>query len=348
MSGDFLTFFRNRQHDEGRPWKMKVERPEGAAYLLFYSKRYDDLERYAYWLMEFSRENPNGHGPHKTRLTDALQGGGGGLLVESLLLDGRLRVYIHKIASAEENAYHPPSAVFHSNYGEATDCPFPGETLSLDLEETAQVVLPVDREAELAFRSFREHYAAWFPPGFEGSMLELLRRPGLGLRLDALERRMAETTGPATAPPPPPPRKPPLRAAATLALAAALAMAACVLSTRAARAGEVVEVFTDPALFRLAHAEGAAVYDLSAPRQLMGWLGQGLPRDPGQAKAVAAGRLGEHRQRLAAAFGGLALAAQYGIAKIPAVVFNHGEAVAYGITDVAEAAALHRRWKESR
>ncbi len=346
MSGDSLVFFRNRQHDEGRPWKMKVERPEGAACLLFYSKRYDDLERSAYLLMGFSRENPKGHGPHETRLTDALQGGGGGLLAESLLLDGRLRVDIRKIASAEENAYHPPSAVFYSNHGEVTDCPFPGETLSMDLEETAQVILPVDREAELAFRSFREHYAAWLPPGFEGFMLELLRRPRLDLRLDALERQMAETTRPAIAPPPP--RKLPLRAAATLALVAALTMAVCVLSMGAAQAGEAVEVFTDPALFPLAHAEGAAVYDLSAPRQLMGRLGQGLPRDPGQAKAVAAGRLAEHRQRLAAAFGGLALATQYGIAKIPAAVFNHGEAVAYGITDMAEAATLYRRWKESR
>lgn len=123
--------------------------------------------------------------------------------------------------------------------------------------------------------------------------------------------------------------------------------AACLAAALAqARADEApVEVFTDSTLFRLPHAGGAAVYDLSAPRRLADALGQGLPQNPAEAQAAAAARFEAAKQRLAAAYRGHALAAHYGIAKIPAVVFNRGEAVAYGLADPAEAAALYRRWK---
>ncbi len=107
-----------------------------------------------------------------------------------------------------------------------------------------------------------------------------------------------------------------------------------------------VEVFTDSTAYWLANAQGATVYDLSAPKRLLDAMGLGLPKNPEQAKAIAAGRFNAGKPGLAAAFGGHALAVQYGIAKIPAIVFNRGEAVAYGLTDVARAASLYRQWRQ--
>jgi integrating conjugative element protein (TIGR03757 family) len=113
-------------------------------------------------------------------------------------------------------------------------------------------------------------------------------------------------------------------------------------------ASPLVEVFTDTGLFPLANTQGAKIYDLSAPKRLADALSRGLPGDPRQAQAEAAGRFAAQKQNLAEAYAGHAQAVRYGLAKIPAAVFNQGEAVVYGITDVAEAAAIYWRWKAAR
>ena len=120
----------------------------------------------------------------------------------------------------------------------------------------------------------------------------------------------------------------------------------CCLTTARAADSVPIDVFTDSTAYRLVNAEGAAVYDLSAPQRLLDGISQGLPKNPETAKAIATGRFNAGRPSLAAAFGGHALAMRYGIAKIPAIVFNHGEAVAYGLTDVAQAASLYRQWRQ--
>lgn len=107
------------------------------------------------------------------------------------------------------------------------------------------------------------------------------------------------------------------------------------------------EVFTDSGIYRLANAQGAVVYDLSAPNRLNLGLDSGLPRNQEAALAMAKARIASNSETIRSAYAGYGKAAQYQIAKIPAVVFGHGEAVVYGATDVAEALTLYRRWKHS-
>jgi integrating conjugative element protein (TIGR03757 family) len=125
------------------------------------------------------------------------------------------------------------------------------------------------------------------------------------------------------------------------------------LSAPQACALESVEVFTDAALFALTTANPGVrveVHDLSTQQKLLDELGQGLPGNPSLVKDMAASRLGTagFRQRLADATAGAMLANRYGIAKIPAIVFDRGAAVAYGLTDVNQAIQLYQRWKETK
>jgi integrating conjugative element protein (TIGR03757 family) len=118
----------------------------------------------------------------------------------------------------------------------------------------------------------------------------------------------------------------------------------------AARAeGEpAIEVFTDTTRFPVTSAGAATVYDLSAPRRLAADLGRGLPRDPAAAEALARARIAGAAGNLRTAYEGPMKALRYGLAKIPAVVFGQGQAVVYGVTDVAEAIRWYRRWQEAR
>ncbi len=126
------------------------------------------------------------------------------------------------------------------------------------------------------------------------------------------------------------------------------------LPTPQAFALESVEVFTNVALFPVIPADPGVrveIHDLSAQQRLLDELGQGLPgNNPALAKEMAAGRLDApgFRQRLADATAGAMLANRYGIVKLPATVFDHGTAVAYGLTDVNQAIQLYQCWKEAR
>ena len=118
---------------------------------------------------------------------------------------------------------------------------------------------------------------------------------------------------------------------------------------------ESVEVFTDTAMFPVTTGNikttgigsQITIHDLSARKRLLDEISQGLPSDPAQAKDIALARLnaGDFRQRLVAAEVDAALATQYGIVKLPAIVFDRGAAVAYGLTDVGQAIELYRRWQ---
>jgi integrating conjugative element protein (TIGR03757 family) len=77
-------------------------------------------------------------------------------------------------------------------------------------------------------------------------------------------------------------------------------------------------------------------------------LGQGLPRDPTVAEVLARARIAGAAESLRAAYAGPAQALRYRLAKIPAVVFDRGAAVVYGVPDVAEATRLYQRWKAAR
>jgi len=141
---------------------------------------------------------------------------------------------------------------------------------------------------------------------------------------------------------------------AKLCLAALLSAWLFVFACPAVQALESVEVFTDPALFPVTNADiglSVEVHDLSVMNRLMAAMGQGLPgNDPAQAKTIATARLArpDIRQEITLGLAAAARASQYGISNIPAIVFDHGAAVAYGLTDVSQAVRLYQRWKEGR
>ena len=88
------------------------------------------------------------------------------------------------------------------------------------------------------------------------------------------------------------------------------------------------------------------VYQLDGLEEFEAYLSQELPREPTAAETEALRRL-QHIDplRLEAAkiaARGLTLASEYGIDRVPAIVFD-GRAVVYGVTDVEIAMAHYRR-----
>jgi integrating conjugative element protein (TIGR03757 family) len=94
------------------------------------------------------------------------------------------------------------------------------------------------------------------------------------------------------------------------------------------------------------------VYEIDAIASLESALSKKLPADPDGAQRLVRKRLGqvvdrsrlEHARRSAT---GVLNAAEYGIDRYPAVVFD-GDAVVYGVTDLGEALRHYRKWKGGR
>lgn len=95
---------------------------------------------------------------------------------------------------------------------------------------------------------------------------------------------------------------------------------------------------------------GASIhyFTIDAQVRLDEKLSQDLPADPEQARAIALKRIqaldrpGLARQ-LSESFEGLLLAQRYGIDRYPAVVFDEGKSVVYGVTDLQEAVRLYQQ-----
>ncbi len=84
-------------------------------------------------------------------------------------------------------------------------------------------------------------------------------------------------------------------------------------------------------------------FNLDGHRNLERELSKNLPTDLMEAERIANERIKAMAPgRLQAAFQGIAMALQWDIRKAPAFVFNEGEAVIYGITDVVVAL---KRWE---
>ncbi len=130
------------------------------------------------------------------------------------------------------------------------------------------------------------------------------------------------------------------------AAALSLTALACALSVPAS-AQERIEVFrlSDQSIVP---SPGATVYVVDAMRQHMARLSAGLPRNPAEAQQGARARLqaltAQDKEVLHAASTALVRAAEYRIAKAPAIVFD-GRAVLYGISDIEQARAIYRGWK---
>ncbi len=88
------------------------------------------------------------------------------------------------------------------------------------------------------------------------------------------------------------------------------------------------------------------VYRLDTPGRLEQALSAGLPADPVTAKRIVIQRVRKaavtHARHLQHAYEGLIKAWRYGLDRLPAIVFDGGLAVVYGITDL-ETALLHYR-----
>ncbi|MGH8568848.1 MAG: TIGR03757 family integrating conjugative element protein [Gammaproteobacteria bacterium] len=106
-----------------------------------------------------------------------------------------------------------------------------------------------------------------------------------------------------------------------------------------------IEVFTTAGT-PIAGVSAPAVHD--APALIEAEINSGLPRDPGTAHRYAQralkGQRHEAAERLTQAYRGLLKGSQYGLEKLPAIVFD-GRAVVYGITDLNQALGDYRRWK---
>jgi len=93
------------------------------------------------------------------------------------------------------------------------------------------------------------------------------------------------------------------------------------------------------------------VYEIDGVASLESALSKGLPADPDGAQRLVRKRVGQvDRSRLDHAHrssAGLLNAAEYGINRYPAVVFD-GDAVVYGVTDLGEALRHYRMWKGGR
>ncbi len=93
------------------------------------------------------------------------------------------------------------------------------------------------------------------------------------------------------------------------------------------------------------------IHDLDAPVGLEEKLSAGLPSDPEQAKVIALKRLealgaGQLAEMVNQAYDGTTQAMTYELAKIPAVVFDNGTSVIYGITDIDDAIRRYQAWRQ--
>jgi integrating conjugative element protein (TIGR03757 family) len=87
-------------------------------------------------------------------------------------------------------------------------------------------------------------------------------------------------------------------------------------------------------------------YTLDTQARLDEALSQDLPADPDKARAVALQRIqaldiSQVKRELSESFEGLVLARRYGLDRYPAVVFDGGRRVVYGVTDLQEALRLY-------
>lgn len=102
-------------------------------------------------------------------------------------------------------------------------------------------------------------------------------------------------------------------------------------------------------------AQGVTVglYNLDAPAQLSKDLSLGLPAHVEVAKKIVQERLNQDgssalNARYQTAYQALSKSLEYGLDRFPAIVFNHGQAVVYGVTDLAVALQIFQNWQANQ
>ncbi len=120
-----------------------------------------------------------------------------------------------------------------------------------------------------------------------------------------------------------------------------------------------IEVITSDAYpvsgLNLIQKKGIAVrlYNLDDGKRMVSQLEANLPKSEQAAKKAMALRIkkiGDHalKKKFSDAFQAIIIGTQYGLTRHPAVVFNHGQAVVYGVTDLTRALTLYRHWTVSK
>jgi len=91
------------------------------------------------------------------------------------------------VNSSSENIINNIRLAYQQSHLVDSELSFPGDALLWLIKDTRK-----DEDAEKHFKSFRENYSTWFPADFEPIMLNLLRQPGLDLRVARLEEKLEE------------------------------------------------------------------------------------------------------------------------------------------------------------
>ena len=114
----------------------------------------------------------------------------------------------------------------------------------------------------------------------------------------------------------------------------------------------LVEVFTasDVPINPDHQVDRLQVYEIDVIRQFEKEISRGLSEDVNTAKHQAIERVTQldekQKQQVQRSAIGLSKGMQYGIDRYPAIVFD-GEAVVYGVTDLADAMNRYRQWQET-
>ncbi len=120
-----------------------------------------------------------------------------------------------------------------------------------------------------------------------------------------------------------------------------------------------IEVITSDAYpvlgLNLIQKKGIAVrvFNLGDGKRMVSQLEANLPKSEKAAKKAMALRIKNIgdlalNKMFSDAFQAVIIGTQYGLTRHPAVVFNHGQAVIYGITDLTRALTLYRHWTLSK
>lgn len=92
------------------------------------------------------------------------------------------------------------------------------------------------------------------------------------------------------------------------------------------------------------------VYNLDDGKRLVAQIGANLPNNQNAAKSALQQRfkkMGKEqvKAKFIQAYQVVTLSTKYGLSRYPAVVFNHGESVIYGETNLIQALRHYQQWK---
>ncbi len=92
------------------------------------------------------------------------------------------------------------------------------------------------------------------------------------------------------------------------------------------------------------------VYNLDDGKRLVAQIGANLPNNQNAAKSALQQRFKKRgkeqvKAQFIQAYQAVTISTKYGLSSYPAVVFNHGESVVYGETNLVKALSLYQQWK---